>query len=70
MWIGQTDEEELGIGYDTLDAILALTVDGGVPKSAAAEILEEVSEDEIEYVHGLYEASAHKRRFPPAPEPI
>ena len=70
MWTGQTDEEELGMDYDTLDAILALTVDGGVPKGRAAEILEDVSEDEIEYVHGLYEASAHKRVFPPAPEPI
>jgi NAD+ synthase len=70
MWIGQTDEEELGIDYDTLDAILALTVDGGVPKSSAAEVLPDVTEDEIEYVHGLYEASAHKRAFPPAPDPV
>jgi len=70
MWVGQTDEGELGIDYDTLDAILALAVDGGVPTSKAAEVLEGVSEDEIEYVHGLYEASAHKRRFPPAPDPL
>jgi NAD+ synthase len=67
MWIGQTDEAELGIDYGTLDAILALTVDGGVPKSSATEILRGVSEEEIEHVHSLYEASAHKRQFPPAP---
>ena len=70
MWVGQTDEEELGIEYDTLDAILALTVDGGVPKSAAAKHLDGVTEGMIEHVHGLYEASAHKRQFPPAPDPI
>jgi NAD+ synthase len=69
MWKGQTDEDELGMDYDTLDAILALTVDGGVPPSKAAGTLEGVSEDEVEYVRGLYEASAHKRRFPPAPDP-
>jgi NAD+ synthase len=69
MWVGQTDEAELGIDYDTLDAILALTVDGGVPISAATDVLEGVTREEIEYVHGLYEASAHKRRFPPAPDP-
>jgi NAD+ synthase len=70
MWVGQTDEEELGIDYDTLDAILALTVDGGVPKSAAPEILDGVSAEDIEHVHDLYDGSAHKRRFPPAPEPL
>jgi NAD+ synthase len=70
MWVGQTDEEELGIDYNTLDAILALSVDGGVPSSVTAEMLEGVSEDEVEYVHGLCEASAHKRQFPPAPDPI
>jgi NAD+ synthase len=69
MWVGQTDEGELGIDYDTLDAILALTVDGGVPITAATDVLEGVTEDEIEYVHGLYRASAHKRQFPPAPDP-
>jgi len=69
MWVGQTDEEELGVDYDTLDAILALTVDGGVPKSAAANRLG-IPEETIEHVHGLYEGSAHKRQFPPAPDPI
>jgi hypothetical protein len=33
-------------------------------------MLEGVSEDEVEYVRGLCEASAHKRQFPPAPDPI
>jgi len=69
MWEGQTDEAELGIDYDTLDAILALTVDGGVPKGAAADALGGVTVGEIEHVHELHEASAHKRQFPPAPDP-
>jgi NAD+ synthase len=69
MWVGQTDEAELGLDYDTLDAILALTVDGGVPIPAATDVLDGVTEAEIEYVHGLYRSSAHKRQFPSAPAP-
>jgi len=37
--------------------------------SAAAKRLEGVTEETIEHVHRLHEASAHKRRFPPAPDP-
>ena len=70
LWSGQTDEGELGIDYDTLDAILALTVDGRVPKSAAARMLNDVTVETIDQVHDLYRRSAHKRRVPPAPEPL
>jgi NAD+ synthase len=67
MWIGQTDEEELGIEYDTLDSILALHIEGGVPISATARELG-VEENVVEQVRGLYEGSEHKRQVPPAPE--
>jgi len=69
MWSGQTDEEEMGLDYDTLDAILALHVDG--PLSVAATVRElDVTEAQIERVVDLYEGSAHKRSMPPAPEPL
>ncbi|RLM53359.1 NAD+ synthase [Halobellus sp. Atlit-31R] len=69
MWSGQTDEAEMGLDYDTLDAILALHVDG--PLSAAATVRElDVTEEQIERVVDLYEGSAHKRSMPPAPEPL
>ena len=67
MWEGQTDEAEMGLGYDELDAILALHVDGPLSKSATRRTLG-VPESAIERVVELYEQSKHKRAMPPAPE--
>ncbi|WP_280537171.1 NAD+ synthase [Halopenitus sp. POP-27] len=67
MWTGQTDEEEMGVGYDTLDAILATHVHGPLSKAATVRELG-VDPEQVEAVVDLHEASAHKRRMPPAPE--
>ncbi|MFD1684078.1 NAD+ synthase [Halobellus litoreus] len=69
MWAGQTDEEEMGLDYDTLDAVLALHVDGPLSTAATVRHLD-VTESQVERVVELYERSAHKRRMPPAPEPL
>lgn len=69
MWTGQTDAGEMGMTYDTLDSILALHVDGGVPKDATADHIG-VPPSAIDQVRGMYEASAHKRAVPPGPEPL
>jgi NAD+ synthase len=66
LWADQTDEEELGVGYDTIDAILAIHVDGGMPASATAAHLG-VEEQVVETVRELYEQSRHKRAMPPTP---
>ncbi|MCU4718892.1 NAD+ synthase [Halapricum hydrolyticum] len=66
MWVGQTDAEELGIEYDTLDSILALHVEGGVPVSATAREIG-VDETVVERVRALHEHSSHKRQVPPGP---
>jgi NAD+ synthase len=68
MWAGQTDETEMGLGYDELDAILALHVDGPFSKSATRRTLG-LPDAAIERVVELYEDSRHKRAMPPAPEP-
>jgi NAD+ synthase len=69
MWSGQTDEEEMGLDYDTLDAVLALHIDG--PLSTAATVRQlDVTEAQVERVVELYEGSVHKRSMPPAPEPL
>lgn len=68
LWEDHTDEEELGITYDTLDAILALHVDGPLSAAATAETVGCPIET-VEHVDGLVAASAHKRTMPPAPEP-
>ena len=69
MWTGQTDETEMGLSYDTLDAILALHVDGPLSKSATVRQLD-VTTEQVDRVVDLYERSAHKRAMPPAPDPL
>jgi NAD+ synthase len=69
MWVGQTDEAEMGVGYDTVDAVLALHVDGPFSKHATVETLD-VDASVVERVVELYEESAHKRSMPPAPTPL
>lgn len=64
-----TDEEEFGVDYDTLDAVLALHIDGGVPAAATAR-LTDTSQDDIEYIRQMHEESKHKRTPPTAPEPL
>ncbi|MFB6151038.1 MAG: NAD+ synthase [Haloarculaceae archaeon] len=69
MWVGQTDEGELGVDYPTLDSILALHVDGGLSASATARHIG-VDEAAVHRVRELHERSAHKRRTPPGPDPL
>ncbi|EMA60823.1 NAD+ synthase [Halorubrum lipolyticum] len=67
MWEGQTDAEEMGLDYDTVDAILAVHVDGGLSRAATVRELD-VPEEAVDRVVELSERSAHKRSMPPAPE--
>jgi len=69
MWLGQTDAEELGMDYPTLDSILALHVDGPLSPSATAREIG-VDESAVEQVRTLYERSEHKRAAPPGPDPL
>lgn len=63
LWAGQTDEDEMGISYEKLDAILK-ALDRGLD---AEEIIKETgfSKDEVEKVAGMVEKSRHKRELPP-----
>ncbi|WP_226040192.1 NAD+ synthase [Natrinema sp. DC36] len=69
LWADQTDEDELGISYETLDDILAAHVDGPLSVAATARLLE-VDKETVERVRGMYERSEHKRNAPPAPDPL
>jgi NAD+ synthase len=69
LWADQTDEGELGVDYDTLDSILALHVDGPFSTSATAEQIG-VDPTLVDRIRTLYERSAHKRAFPPGPDPL
>ena len=69
LWRDQTDEAELGVGYDTLDSILALHIDGPLSTTATARTIG-VDDAVVEDIRALYEASAHKRVAPPGPESL
>ncbi|MDZ7849758.1 MAG: NAD+ synthase [Halodesulfurarchaeum sp.] len=69
LWADQTDEDELGIDYDTLDAILAVHVDGNLSPGATARLLD-VDREAVERVGRMVERSEHKRRPPAQPEPL
>jgi len=68
LWADQTDEGELGLDYDTLDSVLALHVDGPLSVSATARHLG-LDAAVVERVRDMHERSAHKRAFPPGPDP-
>ncbi|MFC6724398.1 NAD+ synthase [Halobium palmae] len=70
MWEGQTDETEMGLSYDHLDAILALHVDGPLSKSATVRTLDGIEAEHVDRVVDLYERSQHKRSMPPAPSAL
>jgi NAD+ synthase len=70
MWDGQTDEAELGLDYDTVDAILALHIDGPLSTTATLRTLDDVDREQIERVESLVAESTHKRSMPPAPNPL
>jgi NAD+ synthase len=56
LWPGQTDETELGITYDELDAILDALERGSTPPADEATVTR---------VEQMIAASAHKRALPP-----
>ncbi|ACV24483.1 NAD+ synthase [Methanocaldococcus fervens] len=66
LWEGQTDEEELGIKYETLDKILKLYEEGKSKEEISKEL--NISVDVVEHVFNLIKKNEHKRTLPPTPE--
>jgi NAD+ synthase len=56
LWVGQTDEGEMGISYDELDAVLAAITAGRT---------EEIEPQLLKRVKGMIAMSSHKRTVPP-----
>ncbi len=66
LWHGQTDEQELGMTYATLDQILyGLEMKYNISR-IAKEV--EVTEEEVERIRQLRIKSQHKRRLPLVPK--
>lgn len=64
LWIGQTDEGEIGVTYEQIDRILTLMVDQNVRSLAALEIAG-VSQLDASRVIALMNRNAFKRVPPP-----
>jgi NAD+ synthase len=66
LWMNQTDEEELGLSYETLDIILY----GLELKLEPAEIVAaaRVKPSEVERIRNMRKTSQHKRRSPLIPK--
>ena len=62
LWEGQTDEGELGIGYRTADAVIALLVDERLAPETI--IARGFSEKDVEFVRGAIRKSQFKRMPP------
>ena len=63
LWVGQTDEGELGISYAKLDTILK-ALESGI-KADEIPKMYDVTEEEVKRVISLVERSRHKREMPP-----
>jgi NAD+ synthase len=59
LWMGQTDESELGLSYDDLDAVLA-AIEAGETAGVDPCLLHRVQ--------GMIAATEHKRAMPPVPQ--
>lgn len=64
LWKGQTDEDEMGITYDRLDAIL-LGIELGLGEKEIAERAE-TTVKEVARIARTVRLSSHKRKFQPA----
>jgi NAD+ synthase len=66
LWEGQSDEDELGASYDTIDLILRQLIDEEKSVENVAEEIE-VEKSEVERFKSMYEKSEHKRNMPDSP---
>lgn len=62
LWPGQTDEDEIGASYDTIDLILFGTENGLGEEEIASQLDIEVGL--VERILGMVKRSGHKRRLP------
>jgi len=66
LWPGQTDEEEIGIDYATLDLILHGLQDLNLSQEEVAQELD-LKEEIVKNTASMIERTEHKRRLPPIP---
>ena len=63
LWVGQTDEEELGMTYEQADQVLYLMIDER--RTIADIVAHGFDETFVRRVHDMIRESQYKRRMPP-----
>jgi NAD+ synthase len=66
LWLGQTDEEELGISYDLLDQILLELIDKQKTVKETANLLD-VEPQRVQEISDQVLCAKHKRHTPLVP---
>ncbi|MDH3349296.1 MAG: NAD(+) synthase, partial [Desulfobulbaceae bacterium] len=62
LWEQQTDEDEMGMTYDTLEKALRVIENNGLNEYDG----EELAPDNLDKVQQIYRATRHKREMPPS----
>ena len=63
LWVGQTDEDELGLPYETIDKFLDLLSRGEEP--GRLQQIFDLSSDQIDLLMSRMKSNIHKRKVPP-----
>ena len=66
LWVGQTDEGEIGLTYEEMDRLLVCLVDRGLEVEEVARL--GFDREKIEHIQGMIRGSEFKRRMPSAPK--
>jgi len=66
LWVGQTDEGEIGLTYEEMDELLVRLVDQGLEAEEIARLGFDL--EKIERIQRMIRASEFKRRMPLAPK--
>ena len=69
LWSNQTDEEEIGMGYDLIDEILYLYTEENIDNAEIAEELD-IPADDVNMIIDKISGSRHKSKVPESPEKI
>jgi len=67
LWVGQTDESEIGMSYWEMDSILSCIHDRKMTLQQAVRETG-LSRSKVERISGLVKGSSHKRMMPPVIE--
>lgn len=67
LWNNQTDEDEIGMGYDLIDEILYLSAEKNIKDSEIAKKLD-ISLDDVLMIIDKVNRSKHKNKIPDSPK--